>query len=92
MFPADDNEENNYEEDEEPSGLGFFDNEAHGGFRITPTIERGDEEVLMIQYSDPDLVPEPDSLSRMVHWNPNGLQLPFGLFDETSANNDVAGM
>lgn len=60
-------------------------------FRIAPNVER-DEEVLMIHYSDPDMVPETDSISRMVHWSPNGLQLPFGLFDETTASgNDVTG-
>lgn len=90
LFTADDNDENNYEEDED-AGIGFFDNDTPGVFRIAPNVER-DEEVLMIHYSDPDLVPEQDSISRMVHWNPNGLQLPFGLFDENVAtNNDVTG-
>lgn len=45
----------------------------------------------MIQYSDPDIIPEPDSLSRMAHWNHNGLQLPLGIFEESNTNNDVTG-
>lgn len=88
---GDDNEENNYEEDEDQSGLEFYDNENPGVFRIASASMEREEEVLMIQYSDPDIIPEPDSISRMVHWNPNGIQLPFGIFDEQNTNNDVAG-
>lgn len=87
---GEENDENNYEEDEEQSGLEFYDNENPGVFRIASTSIDREEEVLMIQYSDPDLIPEPDSISRMVHWNPNGIQ--FGIFDEIqNPNNDVAG-
>lgn len=89
IYSADDNDENNYEEDED-AGIGFFENETPGVFRIAPNVER-DEEVLMIHYSDPDLVPEPDSISRMVHWNPTSLQLPFGIFDEATTTTELAG-
>lgn len=46
----------------------------------------------MVHYSEPDLIPESEFISRLVHWNPQGLQLPFGMFDESVAtSNDVTG-
>ncbi|XP_068082120.1 E3 ubiquitin-protein ligase HUWE1 [Anabrus simplex] len=71
-----------YEED----GIEFFESDE---FRM-PALDRESEDVLMIQYSDPDLS---STNSPHVPWNTlNSIPLPFGTFEDPSNGNDIPAL
>lgn len=70
-----------YDED----GLEFFESEG-GLFRI-PGLDRNNEDILMIQYSEPD----PSGSGPLLPWNTNTFPLPFGIFEEPVNGNDNTG-
>jgi len=66
-------------------GLEFFESDD-GLFRI-PGLDRNNEDILMIQYSDPD----PSGSGPVLPWNTNTFPLPFGIFEEPLNGNDNNG-
>ncbi|GLH08141.1 uncharacterized protein GBIM_13439 [Gryllus bimaculatus] len=83
---GDDNEDeeggSGYDED----GLEFFESDD-GLFRI-PGLDRENEDILMIQYSDPDLSgPGPH-----VPWNSNSFPIPLGIFEDPGNGNEATAV
>jgi hypothetical protein len=79
-------------EDEEEGGSGYDEDgleffESDGGLFRIPGLDRNNEDILMIQYSEPD----PSGSGPLLPWNTNTFPLPFGIFEEPVNGNDNTG-
>jgi hypothetical protein len=66
-------------------GLEFFESDE-GLFRI-PGLDRNNEDILMIQYSDSDT----SGSGAVVPWSTSTFPLPFGIFEDPGNENDSTG-